>query len=145
MPGFWRSPWASSGPGHQCDERLPFPGGDPRRPWCPSTRWWTSHDAVPESLRRRMALLLRESDVEGLVDLDAAIGAVETAFRDLAQGRAENCPRSRASFGGATLNVLYSFSTRLDAIALKSYPIVRSDVTVGSSFVILVYSLSGGA
>lgn len=92
-----------------------------------------------------MALLLRESDVEGLVDLDAAIGAVETAFRDLAQGRAENCPRSRASFGGATLNVLYSFSTRLDAIALKSYPIVRSDVTVGSSFVILVYSLSGGA
>lgn len=91
-----------------------------------------------------MALLVRESEVESLVDMDAAIAAVQAAFEDVAAGRAINCPRNRASFGSATLNVLYSFSSRLDTIALKSYPVVRTDVTVGSSFVILLYSLAGG-
>lgn len=92
-----------------------------------------------------MALLLNESCVASLVDMDGAIQAVEATFHDLAEGRAENRPRARASFGAATLNILYSFSSRLDAIALKSYPTVRKDVTVGSSFVILLYSLTNGA
>src|SRR5690349_1037541 len=92
-----------------------------------------------------MALLLKEEDVRQLLPMNVAIDAVEQAFRARAEGGAVNLPRQRASLPGASLNVLAAVSTALDAAAVKCYPIVRSDVTVGSSFTVLVYRLSDGS
>jgi ornithine cyclodeaminase/alanine dehydrogenase-like protein (mu-crystallin family) len=56
-----------------------------------------------------------------------------------------NLPRQRVSLPDASLNVLAAVSTALDAAAVKCYPIVRNDITVGSSFTVLVYGLSDGS
>ena len=91
-----------------------------------------------------MALLLREADVRSLLTMDEALEVVEDAFRSVARGEAANFPRQRGALAGVTLNMLSAMSTRLDAAGIKSYPIVRQDVTVGSSFTMLVYKLSTG-
>jgi alanine dehydrogenase len=92
-----------------------------------------------------MALLLLERDVRRLLTMDAALVAVEDAFASVASGDAVNVPRVRGVLPEATLNVLAAMSRKLDAAVLKSYPVVRKDVTVGSSLTLLLYSLSTGA
>jgi alanine dehydrogenase len=92
-----------------------------------------------------MALLLREDEVRALLTMDDALAAVEEAFRALARGEAGNYPRQRGAMEGIALNVLCAISIPLDAAGVKCYPIVRRDVTVGSSFTMLVYRISTGA
>jgi ornithine cyclodeaminase/alanine dehydrogenase-like protein (mu-crystallin family) len=92
-----------------------------------------------------MARLLKEEDVRSLLTMDDALKAVEAAFRDVATGEAVNVPRQRGALHGATINALGGISTALDAMAMKVYPIVRQDITVGSSFQVLVYRISTGA
>lgn len=92
-----------------------------------------------------MALLLLEADVRRLLTMDEALEVVEDAFRSVARGEAANFPRQRGALPGVTLNILSAMSIKLDAAGIKSYPIVRQDVTVGSSFTMLVYKLSTGA
>lgn len=92
-----------------------------------------------------MAHLLKEEDVRNLLSMDDALSAVEDAFRAQAAGNAVNVPRQRGALPGVTLNVLCAVSTALDAAGVKCYPIVRQDVTVGSSFTMLVYKVSTGA
>jgi ornithine cyclodeaminase/alanine dehydrogenase-like protein (mu-crystallin family) len=92
-----------------------------------------------------MALLLLEADVRHLLTMDHALDAVEDAFRSVTSGEAANFPRQRGALPGVTLSILSAMSTKLDAIGIKSYPIVRQDVTVGSSFTMLVYKISTGA
>jgi ornithine cyclodeaminase/alanine dehydrogenase-like protein (mu-crystallin family) len=92
-----------------------------------------------------MALLLKETDVRQLLPMNVAIEALERAFRARSDGTAVNLPRQRVSLPEASLNVLAAVSTALDAAAVKCYPIVRNDVTVGSSFTVLVYGLSDGS
>ena len=91
-----------------------------------------------------MALLLLEQDVRQLLTMDAALAAVEDAFASMAQGDAVNVPRQRGVLPEATLNVLAALSRKLDAAVLKSYPVVRKDVTVGSSLTLLLYRISSG-
>ncbi len=91
-----------------------------------------------------MALLLVEDEVRQLLSMEEAIEAVENAFRSLAMNQATSFPRQRNVRPGITLNVLCSISNQLDAAGIKAYPIVRQDVTVGSSFTILVYKVSTG-
>lgn len=74
-----------------------------------------------------------------------AIDAVERSFDALARGTAVNMPRQRTGLAGVSLNVLGAVSSELDTAVVKSYPIVRRDVTVGSSFTVLVYQVSDGA
>lgn len=92
-----------------------------------------------------MALLLLDRDVRELLTMDAALAAVEGAFRDWANAAATNVPRQRGFLPGVTLNVMPSISTALDAAGVKCYPIIRQDVTVSSSSTMLVYRISTGA
>jgi len=92
-----------------------------------------------------MARLLKEADVKRLLTMADAIAAVEAAFRAVAQARACNVPRQRGTLGGATINTLAALSQATDTIGVKCYPVVRHDITVGSSFTMLVYKASTGA
>jgi alanine dehydrogenase len=74
-----------------------------------------------------------------------ALPALEAAFRSVARGEAVNIPRHRGALAHATMNSMGAISTALDLMGVKVYPIVRSDVTVGSSFQVLVYRVSTGA
>jgi ornithine cyclodeaminase/alanine dehydrogenase-like protein (mu-crystallin family) len=91
-----------------------------------------------------MALLLLDKDVRQLLTMDAALAAVEDAFVSLARGDAVNVPRQRGVLPEATLNVLAALSRKLDTATLKSYPVIRRDVTVGSSLTLLLYRISTG-
>jgi alanine dehydrogenase len=92
-----------------------------------------------------MALLLQDHEVRRLLTMEQAIGAVEDAFRALAHGEATNFPRQRSAAPGVAFNVLCASLKALDVAGLKCYPIVRQDVTVGSSFTMLLYRISTGA
>jgi alanine dehydrogenase len=92
-----------------------------------------------------MVRLLKEADVKRLLTMPDAVTAVEAAFRAVAQSRARNVPRQRGTLGGATINTLAAVSHETDTIGVKCYPIVRQDITVGSSFTMLVYKASTGA
>lgn len=95
--------------------------------------------------RSLMALLLLEADVRRLLPMDEALVVLEDAFRSVARDEAANFPRYRGARPGITLNVLSAISTKLDAAVVKVYPIVRQDVTVGSTLTILLYNRSTGA
>lgn len=92
-----------------------------------------------------MAQLLREEDVRRLLSMDEALHAVEEAFHAMGRGEAVNVPRQRGALHDATINVLCAISTAHDAAGVKCYPVVRRDITVGSSFTMLVYRISTGA
>jgi len=92
-----------------------------------------------------VALLLRESDVRQLLTMDEALPVIEDAFASVASGDAMNVPRVRGTLPEATLNVLAAVSRKLDAAVVKAYPVVRKDVTVGSSLTLLLYRISTGA
>jgi alanine dehydrogenase len=91
-----------------------------------------------------MSLLLRESEVVELLTLPEAIEAVEEAFSLLGRGDAVNCPRRRGTAGEAVLNVMWALAPTLGAMGVKAYPIVRTDVTQGSSFTFVMYTLPDG-
>ncbi len=88
--------------------------------------------------------MLREADVKELLSLPVAVEAVEEAFGLLGRGEAVNCPRHRGRVQGAVLNVMWAIAPALGAMGVKSYPIVRTDVTQGSSFTFLLYGLPDG-
>ena len=92
-----------------------------------------------------MAKLLKDAEVRSLLTMDDALTAVENAFRDVARGEAVNVARQRGALHGVTINAMGAISTALDMMGMKVYPIVRQDVTVGSSFQVLVYRISTGA
>ena len=92
-----------------------------------------------------MALLLLEKDVRELLTMDDALKALEEVFVAASRGEAVNMPRQRGSLPGITMNTMGAISTALDATCVKCYPVVRQDVTVGSSFTLLVYRISTGA
>jgi ornithine cyclodeaminase/alanine dehydrogenase len=91
-----------------------------------------------------MTVLLREPEVEELLPIREAVEAVEDAFRLLGRGDALNCPRRRGTVRGAVLNVMWALAPSLGAMGVKVYPIVRADVTRGSSFTFLLYGLPDG-
>lgn len=91
-----------------------------------------------------MALLLREDDVRRLLTMDEALEVVEDSFRALARGEAATFPKQRSAMPGVSLNVLCAIWKTLDAAGIKCYPIVRQDITVGSSFTMLIYRISTG-
>jgi len=92
-----------------------------------------------------MARLLKEAHVRELLTMADALPAVERAFRDVSMGEAVNVPRSRGALKGATVNAMGAMSSSLDLMAMKVYPIVRQDITVGSSFQVLCWRISTGA
>ncbi len=62
----------------------------------------------------------------------------------LGRGEATNYSRQRATAPQAVLNVMYAMAPTLKMMGVKVYPIVRTDVTQGSSFTYLLYGLHEG-
>lgn len=83
----------------------------------------------------RMAIYLTEDDVGRLLTMEACIDAVEEAFRQWAEGRADNRPRARATTRGGMLQSLSAASEALGRMAAKVYATTRQ----GSRFVVLLF------
>lgn len=91
-----------------------------------------------------MGLLLDERLVDTLLTPQDAMASVERAFLLLAEGSAVNEPRRRTRADGTTLNVMWALAPTLDAVAVKTYPVVRSDVSQAAVIAILLFSCSTG-
>ncbi len=86
-----------------------------------------------------MALILRESDVQDLIEMDDVIAAVETAMRELAEGDAQNEPRRRAFFPGGLLNVMFAAYPGGKCTGVKAYTVADGHVR----FLVLTFALDG--
>lgn len=82
-----------------------------------------------------MAIYLSEADVERLLPMSACVEAVEEAFRQWGEGRADNRPRARASVRGALLHALAAGSEPWGRLAAKVYATTRE----GARFVVLLF------
>ena len=86
-----------------------------------------------------MTRLLREADVERVIDMDAVIGAVEAAMREHGEGKAQNEPRRRAFAPGALLNVMFAAYPGGGCMGSKAYTVAAGKVR----FLVTVFSLDG--
>ncbi|HKW58196.1 MAG TPA: ornithine cyclodeaminase family protein [Candidatus Dormibacteraeota bacterium] len=86
-----------------------------------------------------MALILRESDVQDLIEMDDVIGAVENAMRELGEGEAQNEPRRRAFAPGGLLNVMFASYPGGRCTGLKGYTVSNGRVR----FMVAVFTLDG--
>lgn len=91
-----------------------------------------------------MTLLLDDRHVDELLDATRALNEVERAFGLLGRGEAVNEPRLRVEARGTTLNVMSALAPTLDAVAVKSYPVTRSDVSQAVVILVTLYSHSTG-
>src|SRR5215471_2453870 len=87
-----------------------------------------------------MALLLTESDVTSLLDMNTAIAAVEEVLRDYGEGHAVNRPRYRVATPSSQLHVLAAGDKRLGVTGLKAYTVSRK----GARFLVLLYDSENG-
>ncbi len=87
-----------------------------------------------------MALLLREKDVDELLDMQTAIEAVEAVLRNQAEGKATNRPRSRVILPTSQLHVLTGGDRRQGIYGLKTYTASRK----GARFLVLLYESETG-
>lgn len=84
--------------------------------------------------------ILDDRIVDRLLPPATALAGVRTAFELLGTGAAHDQPRQRSSMGEVTLNVLSAIAPTLDAVAVKSYPVVRRDINRASVITVLVYA-----
>src|SRR5713101_5708600 len=83
--------------------------------------------------------ILREADVERVIDMDAVIGAVAAAMRELGEGMAQNEPRRRAFATGGLLNVMFATYPGGGSMGLKAYTVAAGKVR----FLVTVFGLDG--
>ncbi|HEX9098887.1 MAG TPA: ornithine cyclodeaminase family protein [Candidatus Dormibacteraeota bacterium] len=86
-----------------------------------------------------MTLVLREADVSQVLDMDAVIGAVESAMRELGQGIAQNVPRRRAFAPGGLLNVMFGTYPGGRCTGVKAYSVAEG----GARFLVSTFGLDG--
>jgi alanine dehydrogenase len=86
-----------------------------------------------------VALILRESDVQDLIEMDDVIGAVENAMRELGEGEAHNEPRRRAFAPGGLLNVMFASYPGGRCTGLKAYTVSNGRVR----FMVAVFTVDG--
>ncbi|HSS60304.1 MAG TPA: hypothetical protein VLK30_02470 [Candidatus Limnocylindrales bacterium] len=86
-----------------------------------------------------MALVLRENDVQDLIEMDEVIAAVEAAMRELDEGDAHNEPRRRAFFPGGLLNVMFAAYPGRNCSGLKAYTVSNGHVR----FLVVLFGLDG--
>lgn len=86
-----------------------------------------------------MALILRESDVQELIEMDEVIAAIEAAMRELAEGDAHNEPRRRAFFPGGLLNAMFAAYPGGKVSGLKTYTVANGHVR----FLVVLFGLDG--
>jgi alanine dehydrogenase len=86
-----------------------------------------------------VTLVLRESDVQELIEMDDVIAAVEAAMKELGEGVAQNEPRRRAFAPGGLLNVMFASYPGGHCTGLKAYSIADGR----ARFVVLLFALDG--
>lgn len=86
-----------------------------------------------------VALILRESDVQELIEMDDVISAVEEAMRELGEGRAQNEPRRRAFAPDGLLNVMFASYPGGRCTGLKAYTVADGRVR----FLVVLFGLDG--
>lgn len=87
-----------------------------------------------------MALLLRENEVEQLLDMPTALECVERAFFELGNGRATNLPRARIHQKHGSLQVMSAGLPAFGVIGFKAY----TWFTSGAKFLVNLYSSETG-
>jgi alanine dehydrogenase len=86
-----------------------------------------------------MAILLRESDVEKLANMDMAIESIEQAFRLQGEQKADIAPRRRCRVDHGMIHVMSASLPTLGYAGLKSYTSVGGT----TRFVVLLYKEDG--
>ena len=86
-----------------------------------------------------MALILRENDVQDLIEMDDVIAAVEDAMRQLGEGEAQNEPRRRAFAPGGLLNVMFASYPNGGCTGLKAYTVSDGHVR----FMVALFRMDG--
>jgi alanine dehydrogenase len=86
-----------------------------------------------------MTRILREADVESVLDMDAVIRAVASAMRELGEGKAQNEPRRRAFAPGGLLNVMFASYPGGGCMGLKAYTVADGKVR----FLVNMFGLDG--
>ncbi len=86
-----------------------------------------------------MTVILRESDVQDLIEMDDVIAAVENAMRELGEGEAQNEPRRRAFAPGGLLNVMFASYPGGRCTGLKAYTVSNGRVR----FMVALFTLDG--
>ena len=86
-----------------------------------------------------MALILREADVQALIEMDDVIAAVESAMRELGEGKAQNEPRRRAFAPGGLLNVMFASYPGGRCTGLKAYTVAGGR----ARFLVVMFGLDG--
>ena len=86
-----------------------------------------------------MTLVLREADVERVIQMDPVIAAVDAATRELGSGKAQNEPRRRAFAPGGMLNVMFASYPGGGCTGLKAYTVAGGRVR----FLVLQFALDG--
>ena len=86
-----------------------------------------------------MALILRESDVQDLIEMDEVIASLEQAMRELGEGEAQNEPRRRAFAPDGLLNVLFASYPGGKCTGLKAYTVSNGRVR----FLVAMFRLDG--
>lgn len=87
------------------------------------------------------ALYLTEADVSELVDISAAIDAVEGAFLQWGHAKADNVPRARASAPGVVLHSMSAAAEYLGLVGWKCYTTTRG----GARFLMGLYNADDGS
>jgi alanine dehydrogenase len=82
-----------------------------------------------------LTLILSESDVQGLLDMDAAVASVEEAFRRQGNGEAQNQVRTRTRGPSSVLNVMHATASYLGRGGLKAY----MSTGHGTRFVVILF------
>ena len=86
-----------------------------------------------------MALILREADVQELIEMDDVISAVDAAMKELGEGIAQNEPRRRAFAPGGLLNVMFASYPGGKCTGLKAYTVADGKVR----FLVVMFGLDG--
>jgi alanine dehydrogenase len=94
---------------------------------------------MSEAILPAVTLVLRESDVQAVVEMDDVIAAVTTAMRELGEGVAQNEPRRRVFPPGGLLNVMFASYPGGRCTGLKAYTVADGRVR----FLVVLFALDG--
>src|SRR5450759_978261 len=86
-----------------------------------------------------VALILREADVQELIEMDDVIAAVTAAMKELGEGTAQNEPRRRAFPPGGLLNVMFASYPGGRCTGLKPYTVADGH----APFLVVLFGLDG--
>ena len=86
-----------------------------------------------------MALILREADVQEVIEMDDIIPAVTAAMKELGEGVAQNEPRRRVFAPGGLLNVMFASYPGGRCTGLKAYTVADGHMRM----LVVLFGLDG--